>query len=212
MRSQRSKPTGVDGGEGDARCPFQDGDQVGAGLLEEVDLTFLERCGGGGGVRDGEPFDAVDFGDLAAGQAVGRFNCGAGTVGRTRLVGGVAVVDGVMAGLEFGSIEDVGAGAGGVRDGDGGRGVGEAFRHDEQGGCGGTGEGLGDQGERAGQDEGEGMVVGCVQAGGGGHEGLADDVTLCPALDAGDGVDGADRGVVVEHEAGTKGKVPGAAV
>ena len=207
---------GVDGHERDARRSFQDGDQVWAGLLEEIDFPFLESGGGSGCAGDREPFEAVDVRDLAAGQAVrgldqvavtaggqfavtagGQFAATAGgqfavTAGGARLVGGVAMVDGVMAGLEFGGVEDVGAGAGGVGDGYGGRGVGETLRHDEQGGRGGADERLGDQCERTGQDQGERAVVVGFKGGCGGHQGLADDVALPPALDAGDGIDAAD--------------------
>src|SRR5208337_5276736 len=40
--------------------------QVGRQHLPPVDLAGVERGGGGGGVRDVEPFDAVDLDDLAA--------------------------------------------------------------------------------------------------------------------------------------------------
>ena len=251
---------GVDGHERDARRSFQDGDQVWAGLLEEIDFPFLESGGGSGCAGDREPFEAVDVRDLAAGQAVrgldqvavtaggqfavtaggqfavtaggqfavtaggqfavtagGQFAATAGgqfavTAGGARLVGGVAMVDGVMAGLEFGGVEDVGAGAGGVGDGYGGRGVGETLRHDEQGGRGGADERLGDQCERTGQDQGERAVVVGFKGGCGGHQGLADDVALPPALDAGDGIDAADRGVVVEEEAWAEGEAPNPAI
>ena len=75
------------------------------------------------GVGDPDPFDAVDLGDLAAGQARGRLGA--------RLVLRVLDVDRLLARLPLVLLEDEGAGAGGVGDLRVGIGVGDALGHHE---------------------------------------------------------------------------------
>ena len=65
--------------------------QVGGRLFPPVDLAGLHRRGGGGGIGDGVPLDAVEIGDLRAGGADRR------AIGARHIIG-VALIDRERAG------------------------------------------------------------------------------------------------------------------
>ena len=107
----------------DVAIGFQDLEEVVLRRLDHVDLALEQRVHGGLLVGDGHPFDAVELGQLAAGQVRGRFG--------PRLVLGVLDVDRLVAGLPFVLHEDERARAGIVLDLLEGVGLGHPLGHDE---------------------------------------------------------------------------------
>ena len=95
--------------------------------LEQIDLAVQQRVHLRLRIGDPDPFDAVDLGDLAAGEARGRLVA--------RLVARVPEVDRLVAGLPLVALEDEGTGAGRVRDLLLRIGLGDALGHHEGQDC-----------------------------------------------------------------------------
>ena len=183
---------------------LEHGELVDGGLLPPVRFAGEQGAGGGGGVGDDVPFDAVEDGDFCSrGKA--------GAAGRGD-VGGVLFVDDAGAGDAFGGEVAVGAAADAFGDHLERVGAGEAFRHDGAHAGGGFAQRVGEQGEALVQAEDDGFVVGGGEFVGGLHEREAKEVAGGPAADAGDAVAGADGFAVVEAQAVAQREAPEAAV
>ena len=102
---------------------LDDRQQVVRGLLDHVDLALLQGVDRGLRVGDRDPFDPIDLGHLAAGQARGRLGA--------RLVVGIAEIDDLLAGLPFVLLEDERPRARRVGNLLGDRSLGDPLGHDE---------------------------------------------------------------------------------
>ena len=177
------------------------GEEVGRRHLDDVDLALQQCIDRGRRVADGEPFDAIDLGDLAAGQHRGRLVA--------RLVLRVLDVDDLLAGLPFVLLEDERARAGVVVDLLVGIGLGDPLGHHEGHVGRGLAQRLEHQAERLLEHDREGLVVERLDLADRGHQLLAERVARRPALDRGDAVLGGDRLAVVPFEAVAQGEGPG---
>ena len=167
--------------------------QVPRRILDEVEIARLQRVHRGLRVRHGDPFDAVDLHDLAAGGPARRL--------LARHIVGVLLVDRLHARLELGLDELERAGADLLGDLLAGRRLGEPLRHHE----GHIGRGLGDrlQHQAVGllQFQHDGLGVGRLDAGGEIHQLLAHIVHAAPALQRGDAILRGNRRAVMPFQA-----------
>ena len=184
----------------DVLVGLQDLEEVVLRIFDHVDLA-LEQC-----VHDRllighrHPFDAIDLGDLAAGQARRRL--------AARLVLGILDVDRLLAGLPFVLHEEEGTGAGRILDLLEGIGLGDALGHDE-----GVARGLAqrlqhDAGRRLEQDL-EGLGIDRLHVIDLGPQHLAQRIAHRPALERGHDVLGRDRRAVMEFQPVAQGEGPG---
>ena len=144
-------------------------------------------------VGNGEPFDAVDLGDLAAGQARGGLGA--------RLVVGVPHVDGLLARLPLVGLEDEGAGADELADLLGGVGVGDALGHHQRRRAARLGQRIDHQAIGLLQHDLERLVVHGLEAGDEAQQFYAQRVARAPAFQRGDAVLRRHRLAVVPFEA-----------
>ena len=176
----------------DVLVGLQQREEVGRRGFDQVDLAGQQRVRGGGGIGDGQPFDAIDLGDLAAGQHRGRL--------AARLVARVLHVDDLLARLPFVLLQHEGAGAGVVVDLLVRVGVGDALGHHEGHVRRRLAQRLQHQAERLLEDDGEGLGVDRLDVAGGLEQDLPEAVARAPALDRGDAVLGRDRGAVAPFQ------------
>ena len=160
--------------------------------LNHVDLAREQRIDRGLAVGDGDPFDSVELGDLAAGQARRRL--------AARLVVGIADVDDPLARLPFVPLEDERARAGGVGDLLADRQLGDPLGHDEQRHRRRLGERLQHQAEGLLEHDAEGAVVDRVHRLRHPGEQAALHVLVGEALDRGQDISRSDRRSVVPLE------------
>ena len=174
--------------------------QVEGGLLVPVHLPGLQRGGGGRGVGDDPPLDAVHMHPLAPGGRGGGFVA--------RHVAGELLVHGLAARHPLVAHEAERARA----DRLGHRGVRiEArvpFMHDEGHLGGQLPDRVDQQREGPGQADAEGAVVHHRHLGHRGHQGLAEGIARAPAAERGDHVLRAHRFVVVEAQAFAQAEGP----
>jgi hypothetical protein len=180
---------------------LQDRQQVVRGRFDHVDLAGEQRVDRRLAVGDGQPFNAVELGDLAAGQARRRLGA--------RLVVGITDIDDLLAGLPLVPLEDERARAGGVGELLADRQLGDALGHDEQRHRGGLGERLQHQAERLLEHDAEGLVVDRAHLRGHPGEQAALHVLVAEALDRGDDVGRGDRRAIGPSEAVAQLEGPG---
>ena len=99
----RLRADAVDHLDGDVRVLADQRQQVGLRDLDDVDFALDQRLHRRVGVRDHQPLDAIDLGELGAGETVRRVG--------SRLVVGILLVDDLAAGNPFLADEHEGAGA-----------------------------------------------------------------------------------------------------
>ena len=110
------------------RTTLKQREQIRRRLFPPINLSRLQRGGGGAGIRDDQPFHAIKMRDLAAGGHGGCF--------LARHVIRVARIGEARSGDPFILDEAIGAAADGFRDIREGVHIGQPFRHDEQAACG----------------------------------------------------------------------------
>ncbi len=184
----------------DAGVGSQRGDVVRRHLFDQVDLAALERRDGAVGVRQVEPFDAVELALLAAGKTARRF--------AARHVVRVAHEDRLVARHPFVALEDEGAGTHYLGQRRGGRHLGQPLRQDHRRKARWLGQRIEHHAEGLLEREREIARVGRLPLGTGVAHGAAQAVARPPALQRGDGVGRGDRAAVREFEAGTQGEAP----
>ncbi len=183
----------------DVRILRQRRDHVVADHLDHVDLAALERGDRGVGIGDIGPFDAVDPDDLAAGLAVGRIAPG-------HIVGVLGECD-HGAGDPGLADELEGTGADALLHFREGVGRSVLLAHDEER-VGGAAQRLEHHPVGLLELEDEGAIVRCLEGGGAGHQHLAVDGAVLPALERGDDVLRGHGRAVMELEARTQDEGP----
>jgi hypothetical protein len=183
-----------------ARIGLHHLEQVVLRRLDHVDLALHQGAGRGLLVGDRHPFDPVELGDLAAGQAGGRLGA--------RLVLGVPDVDRLVAGLPFILDEDERARASVVVDLLERIGLGYLLGHDEGGARGLTQRLQHDAGRRLELDL-EGLGIERLDVGDLGPQQLAVRRAHRPAPERRHDVLRRDRRAVVEFEPVAQGEGPG---
>ena len=190
----------VVGDDADGRVALDLGDVVQGRLLPEVNLACLKRRGGGRGVGDVTPDEAVNVHALTAGGAAGRLVA--------RDVVGIAHVDDLVARLPLLLDELVGTRPDRLLDHVlFGRGR-DARGKDERHHGGGLGQGLQDKTEGLTEFQRETLLVGRLQPLGRRNKELAERIPLAPATQRDDAVLGGHRLAVVELEPVAECKAP----
>ena len=190
----------VVGDDADGRVALDLGDVVQGRLLPEVNLACLKRRGGGRGVGDVTPDEAVNVHALTAGGAAGRLV--------SRDIVGIAHVDDLVARLPLLLDELVGTRPDRLLDHVlFGRGR-DARGKDERHHGGGLGQGLQDKTEGLAEFQHETLLVGRLQALGRRNKELAERIALAPATERSDAVLGGYRLAVVELETVAESETP----
>jgi hypothetical protein len=161
--------------------------------LEKINLAVGQRIGRGLHVRHADPLVALDLHHLAAGKAVGRL--------LPSHVGGIALINGAAARLEFARHEAERTGADELGDRLFRRLLRQPLRHDEGNDAGGLGQRLQHLSIRRFQHQLEAALVDDLHLGEIGHHPRAHGVALAPALQRGNDVGRGDGRAVMEGEA-----------
>ena len=174
-----------------ARGAAQHRQQVGQRRVDPVNLAVDQRVGGGGGIGDDVPFDAVDHHPIAAGAEADRF--------RARIVFFVFRIHRPAAGHVFIGHPAERAAADHLRHLLERVGQRQALGHDHRAGLG-AGQRIRQGGERLAEAPDQGAVVGGLQRIEPGLDGLADLIALHPAPQRGHAVARQHRRAVVEEQ------------